>query len=76
MQQLLCRDSTEHYWYRPAAATGIELSQFLWGERSGKKKKSLRRMWHFHKRNNSGALPGCTAEMSEFTNVSLLYLKH
>lgn len=38
VQQLLCRDSTEHYWYRPAAATGIELSQFLWGERSGKKK--------------------------------------
>lgn len=39
-------------------------------------KKSLRRMWHFDKRINSGALPHCTAEMFEFTNVSLLYLKH
>lgn len=58
---------------RPAAATGSELSPFPWRERS---EKSLVRMWHFDKRINSGALPHCTAEVSEFTNVSLLYLKH
>lgn len=42
----------------------------------GLKKKYLRRMWHFDKRINSGALPRCTVEMFEFTNVSSLYLKH
>lgn len=42
----------------------------------GEKNKPLRRMWHFHKRINSGALPCCTAEMFEFTDVSLLYLTH
>lgn len=33
---ILCKDSTEHCCYRPAAATCIELSRFMWGERSEK----------------------------------------
>jgi len=51
--------------------------EHLCGERGLKKQIfKERRMWHFPKRSNSGALPHCTVEVFEFADVSSLYLIH
>lgn len=57
LKQSLCQGIpvTEHSCYWPAAATALSCLHSS-GER-GLIKKSPRRMWHFDKRINSGALP-------------------